>query len=232
MIQCDTQRRRLPPLTYKVLQWKLSSLFDILFLRHPASRLRSATRTIILFLLALELVLLDSEGHLQELLLLQAVNVLHTGGDGSTGVTAGVHDVLAVVVLGLVEQSLDAGLGEAPGTGIQRLLLTPDDGLCVGVHVEVLLQLLPGEGVKLLDTRKGDVVDLVVSTVLVQSGPNLASAKNDALNLLRRLDSAGLVLRIGDDPLEAGILGSELLKARAGKRMAEERLGEEDDESC
>lgn len=157
---------------------------------------------------------------------------LQTSGNGSAGVTASIHDVLAVVVLGVVEQSLDTGLSEAPGTGVKRLLLAPDNGLGVGVLVKVLLQLLPREGVQLLNTGKGNVVDLVVGTVLVQSSPDLTRAQNDTLNLLRSLDSASLVLGIGDDPLEAGIGTAEVLNVGASKRVTEEGLGEENDKGC
>src|SRR5262245_4577397 len=93
---------------------------------------------------------------------------LQSSGHRRAGATASVHDVLAVVELGLVQESLDTGLGEAPGTSIQRLFLSPDDSLGVGVLVEVLLQLLPREGVELLNTCDGNVVDVVVGTVLLQ----------------------------------------------------------------
>lgn len=183
-----------------------------LFERHlPVAPLLGTPPSILL--LALELVLLDSKGLLEQVLLFLAVDVFQTSSNGRARATASVHDVFAVVVLGLVEQSLNAGLHEAPGTGVERLLLGPDDGLRVGVHVEVLLQLLPGEGVHLLDAGKCNVVDLVVGTVLVQSSPDLTSAENDTINLLRRLDGASLVLRVGDDPLETSILSSEFLEA-------------------
>lgn len=190
----------------------------------------AAPPTIPLF--ALELVLLDSKGLLEQLLLFLTVDMFQTSSNRRAGATASVHDVFAVVILGLVEQSLDAGLGEAPGTGVEGLLLGPDDGLRVGVHVEVLLQLLPREGVQLFDTGKGNIVNLVVSTVLVQSSPDLTSAENDTVNFLRRLDGASLVLRIGDNPLETSILCSEFLEVGASERVTEERLGEEDDEGC
>lgn len=180
--------------------------------------------------LTLELVLRDGKGHLQELGLLSSVHVLHTSGDGSAGVAAGVHDVFPIVVLGVIEESLDTGLREAPGAGVEGLLLGPDDGLGVGVHVEVLLELLPGEGVELLDTREGDVVDLVILAVLVKGGVDLASAQDDAVDLLGRLDDTGLVLGVLDDPAEAGVTG-ELIERRPGKRVTEERLREEDDKS-
>jgi hypothetical protein len=139
--------------------------------------------------------------------------------------------MFAVVVLGLVEQGLDTGLHEAPGTGVERLLLCPNDGLGVRVHVEVLLQLLPREGVQLLNASKGYVVDLVIGTVLVKSGPNLTGADNNTVNLLRSLDSASLVFRIGDDPLEASVLTAKVFNVGAGKRVTEKSLGEENYES-
>jgi len=182
-------------------------------------------------LLALELVLLDSESHLEEFLLLLGVDVLETSGDRGTGVSASVHDVLAGMVLSVVEQSLDTGLGEAPGTGVERLLLAPDDGLGVRVHVEVLLELLPREGVQLLNAGESDIVDVILRSVLFESGPHLTSAENNTLNLVRRLDNTSLMRRVGDNPLESGVLASESLDVTASKRVAEERLGEEDDES-
>ena len=139
------------------------------------------------------------------------MGVLETSGDGRTGVSASVHDVLACVVLSVVQQSLDTRLREGPVTGIERLFLTPDNGLGVGVLVKVLLQLLPREGVELLNTGKGDIVDLVLRTVLVESGPDLTTAEDDTVNLLRSLDSTSLMLGIRNDPLEASILTSELL---------------------
>lgn len=182
-------------------------------------------------LLALKLVLLDSESHLEEFLLLLGVDVLETSGDRGTGVSASVHDVLAGVVLSVVEQSLDTGLSEAPSTGVERLLLAPDDGLGVRVHVEVLLELLPREGVQLLNAGESDIVDVILRSVLLEGGPHLTSAENNTLNLVRRLDNTSLMRRVGDDPLESGILASESLDVAASKRVAEERLGEEDDES-
>jgi hypothetical protein len=139
--------------------------------------------------------------------------------------------VLAGVVLSVVEQGLDTGLSEAPGTGVERLLLAPDDGLGVGVLVEVLLELLPREGVQLLNAGESDIVDVVLRSVLVKGSPDLTSAEDNTFNLVRRLDSTSLMLRIGDDPLESSVLASESLNVAASKRVAEERLGEEDDKS-
>lgn len=184
-----------------------------------------------LSLLALELVLLHSESHLEELLLLLGVRRLETSGHRRAGVAASVHDMLAVVVLSVVEQGLNTRLGEAPGTSVERLLLGPDDGLGVGVLVKVLLELLPGEGVQLLNAGEGDVVNVVLGTVLVESSPDLTTAENDSVNLLTRLENASLVLRVGDNPLEASVLTSELFNVATGQRVSEQGLGEEDDES-
>lgn len=159
------------------------------------------------------------------------MQALVTSSNRRTGSTARVHDVLAVVVLSLVQQGLQTRLREAPGSRVERLLLAPDDSLGVGVLVEVLLQLLPGEGVQLLKTSEGDVVDLVVGAVLGQSGPDLTRAEDDTVNLLLGLNSTSLMLRIGNDPSEVRI-SSELLNVGAGKRVTQESLGEEDDKSC
>lgn len=85
--------------------------------------------------LALELVLLYGKSHLQKLLFLFLVDLLQACRHGSARVAASVHDVLAVVVLGLVEQRFYAWLREAPRSGVERLLLRPDNSLCVGVLV-------------------------------------------------------------------------------------------------
>lgn len=182
-------------------------------------------------LLPLELVLLNTESHLQQILLLRLVHVFQTSGDRGTGVATRIHDVFSVMVLSLVEKRLDTGLDKTPSTSVEGLFLCPHNGLGVRVHVEVFLELLPWEGVELLDACEGDVVNLVVGAVLVQGGPDLASAENDAVNLLGGLDGAGLVLGVGDDPLEAGIRASEVFNVRAGKGMTQQGLGEEDDES-
>lgn len=180
-------------------------------------------------LLPLEFVLLYSEGHLQKFLLLFDVRRLQTSGDGCARVAARVHDVLAVVVLGLVQQSLDARLSKAPSTSVQRFFLGPDNRLGIRVAVQVFLELLPREGVELLNTCNGDIVNLVFGTVLVQRSIDLTCAKNDTRDFLARLDVLGLVSWVLDDPVELRIT-SKLLNVGARKRVAEERLGEEDDE--
>jgi hypothetical protein len=138
--------------------------------------------------------------------------------------------MLTIMMLSLIKQCLNSRLSERPSAGIEGFFLTPDDGFGVRVLVEILLKLLPGEGIELLDTGDGRVFDALIGTVLVESSINLSSAKDDTVNLVGVVDGV-TVLWVRDDPLELGIT-SELLDRRAGERMAEERLGEEENQSC
>jgi len=124
------------------------------------------------------------------------------------------------VVLGLVEERLDSGLCKAPGTGVKGLLLAPDDVLRVGVRVEVVLQLLPWEGVKLLDTGNGNILLAACFTLLDKRSVHLTCAEDDTVDALVRLNLSSSVRRVFDDPLEVRVT-SELLNARASERVAE-----------
>jgi hypothetical protein len=161
-------------------------------------------------LFALETLLVDGESVLEELLFLLQVNGLKTGGHGGTRCATSVHDVATVVVLGRVQQCLDTGLDVAPRTGVQRFFLGPDDVASVGVAVEVLLELSPGEGVQLLNTGDGGVADVVGLTVLQEGSVDLTSAHDDALNLLGLVDS-GAMSWVRDNPLEVRVI-SEFLQ--------------------
>lgn len=154
---------------------------------------------------------------------------LETRSHRGTGVTSSIHDVFPVVVLGYVQDRLDTRLREGPRAGIKRFLLTPHDGLGIGVAIEVLFDLLPREGVELLDTRDGCVSDALVEAVLVQRGVDLASTQDHALDVLG-LGGGSAVLGLRDDGTELGV-ANELIDRGAGERVAEEGLGEEDDES-
>ena len=133
------------------------------------------------------------------------------------------------MVLSDVKDRLNTRLREGPGTRIKRLLLAPHDRLSIRVAIEVLLNLLPREGVELLDTRDGGIGDALVEAVLVQRGVDLAGTEDHALDLLGR-DGGATVLGLGDDGAELGV-ADELVDGGAGERVAEEGLGEEDDES-
>lgn len=69
-------------------------------------------------LLPLELVLCDGESNLQQLCLLLGMASLQSRSNTSTWVASGVHNMLTIMELGLIEQRLDSGLRETPGTGI------------------------------------------------------------------------------------------------------------------
>ena len=91
-------------------------------------------------------------------------------------IPAGVHDVLVIMVFGLVEEGLDAGLSERPSTGIEWLFLAPNNGFGIRVHIEVLLKLLPWEGIQLLNTRDGRILDALLAAVFMQCSVYLAAA--------------------------------------------------------
>lgn len=183
-------------------------------------------------LLSLELVLLDRPRHLQQILLLLQMTGLETSRDRCARVATGVHDVLAIVVLRVVQQRLDTRLRERPCAGVQRLFLTPDDRLRVRIRVEVLLELRPWEGVELLDPRDGGVLEVVRLAVLEQRSKHLSGAENHSVNLVVRLDLEvvdTLVRRVRDDPLEVR-LARKVLDAAAGEGMTKQALAEEGDE--
>lgn len=120
-----------------------------------------------------------------------------------------VHDVLPIVVVGFVQQRLDARLSETPRARIKRLFLAPNDVLGVRVHVEVFLELGPRERVELFDTGDGCVLVLLVCAVLVEGNVDLASTEDDSLNLFRR-GNGFVMFRVRDDPLEVGFTGEVL----------------------
>ena len=188
-----------------------------------------AYRTLREPLLALQLVLLDRKRHLQQRLLLVLVRDLESSRDGRTGVASCVHDVPPVVVLCFVEKRLDPGLCEAPCTGIEWLFLAPDDVLCIGVRVEVVLELLPWERVKLFDACNGNVLFAPRLALLDERCIHLTCANNDSVDSLMRLNLTSSVRRILDDPLEVGVSG-EFFNVGTRNRVAEERLGEEENE--
>lgn len=89
--------------------------------------------------------------------------------------------------------------------------------------------MLPWEGVELLDTSNGSVVELVCFAVLVQRCVDLTSAEDYAVNLIG-LGDGFAVLRIRDDPLEVRLV-CKILDVGAGKWVAEEGFGEEENKS-
>lgn len=172
--------------------------------------------------------LVDAERLLEELLLFLEMDRLQTSRNGSTGRAASVQDVTAVMVLGGIEQGLDTRLGVAPWAGVQRLFLCPHDVPGVGVAVKVFLQLSPREGMQLLNAGDRSVSNSVGLTVLRKCSVHLARAQNHTLDLLGLVDRLA-VGRVRDDPLEVRVT-REVFNIGAGDRVAQERLGEEDNE--
>ena len=160
-------------------------------------------------LFALELVLGYAERNLQQLLLLLCMARLQTRGYTSAWVSAGVHNMLTVVVLSVVQQGLNSWLNERPGTSVKGLLLTPNDGLGIGVLVEILLQQLPWERIELFDTGNGGVLDVVVGAVLLERSVNLTGTEDNAIDCLWLVDG-GTVLWVFNNPFELRITGEVL----------------------
>lgn len=127
------------------------------------------------------------------------------------------------MVLRLVQQRLDAGLREAPRPRVQRFFLCPHNGFGVGVHVEVLAELGPGEGVELLDAGDGGGVEFVLGAVFVEGDVDLAGAEDYAVDLVVGEDGFVFVGGVGDDPLEVR-LAREVFDGRACERMAEKEF--------
>jgi hypothetical protein len=152
-------------------------------------------------LLPLQLFLSNRESNLKKSSLFLGVAGLQSSSDRGTWVTAGIHDVLTVMMFRVVEKSLDSRLSERPSTGVERFLLTPNNGLGVRILVEVFFELLPWEGVELFDTGDGNVFDALLGTVFVELGVDLSGTENDTIDFLWLLDSF-TVSWVGDDPLE------------------------------
>ena len=74
-----------------------------------------------------------------------------------TRIPARIHYMFTIMVLRMIQQGLNPGLSETPRASVEGLFLAPDDGLGVGIGIQILLQLGPGEGVELFYARYGCV---------------------------------------------------------------------------
>lgn len=126
-------------------------------------------------LLSLQLLLSDTESHLQHIQLLFQMRPFQSRSHTGTGIPSSIHDMLSIMMLGVIQQRLDSRLRETPCASIQRLFLSPYDGLSVRVHIEILLELLPWEGVELFNTGDGDGVEVVLFAMFVKGDVSLAS---------------------------------------------------------
>lgn len=162
-----------------------------------------------MILLPLQLILLHTPRHSQQLLLFLHMTALQTRGDRSTRIATRVHNVLAIMVLGIVQQGLNSRLREGPGAGVERLFLTPDDCLRVRVAIQVFAELLPWEGVELFDTRNGGISQVVLLAMLEERCEDLARAENDTLDFVVRLDLELCVVMmwVFNDPAEVAFTG-------------------------
>jgi hypothetical protein len=152
-------------------------------------------------LLSFEFILLDGECHVKQLRLFLQVDGLQPRRNTCARIAACVHDMLVIMMLRLIKECLDARLGEGPGTGIQGFFLAPDNCLGVGVHVQILFELLPWEGVQLFDTSECCVSDFIVGSVFVKCSVDLTRAEDDTLNALRLVNRLA-VLYFRNDPTE------------------------------
>lgn len=111
------------------------------------------------------------------------------------------------MMLSMIQQGLNSRLHEAPRARVQRLLLTPDDSLGVGVLIEVFAELSPRERVQLLDAGYGDVFAAGGFAMFDEGGIDLAGAEDNSVNGGVGVDGTGFVGGIGDDPLEVRFAG-------------------------
>ena len=146
------------------------------------------------------------------------------------GIPSSIHDVLAIVVLCLIEQRLYPRLREAPAACIKRLLLTPNDCSSIRVHIQIRLELGPREGVQLLNTGDGSGLEIVNvgSTMFVKGSVDLTRAQDDTINIFWWCDGV-VVFWVRYYPLEMRI-PDEIFNRGAGQGMTEERFREEEDE--
>ena len=159
------------------------------------------------------------------------MGALQPGRHTRAGIPSRIHNMFTIMMIRLIQQRLQTWLCETPRACIEGFFLGPDDGLCVGIHVEVFLQLGPGEGVQLFDAGDGGFVEVVLGAVFVEGDVDLAGAEDDAVDFFGRGDVVGLVGWVGDYPLKVGFAG-EVFDGGAGERVAEEGFGEEENQRC
>lgn len=102
----------------------------------------------------------------------------------------------------MIQRSLDSRLYESPRSGVQWLFLTPYDGLRIGIAVQIVSELSPGERIDLFDSCDCCIGDLVGISVLDKRSVDLTATQYHSFDILVLVDSASLVRRVGDDPLK------------------------------
>jgi hypothetical protein len=162
----------------------------------------------------------------EEVLDLESVLLLRSGGDRRRRGTTSEVDATGGVVLSLAHGRLNTGLNVGPRSVVDRLLLHPVSGR-VGVAVEVRGDEVVGEGRELLDTRDGNVLEAALFALGEEGVVNLTRAEDVANDLFGRGEA--FRFRLSDVTLEVRIR-AELLDRRASLRVTKEVLREEDDE--
>lgn len=153
------------------------------------------------------------------------MHLLHSRRHRGRGIASGISHHLTLMTR-LLDSPVESWLDIGPGTGVEWFLLAPDNVLDVVVLVEELLELGVGEWVHLLDAEDGNVGDFLGGAGLVEGGVDLAGTDDEAAAGGWGGDAGG---GLGDDPLEVRVAG-EFGEVGAGEWVAEEGLGEEEDE--
>ena len=73
--------------------------------------------------------------------------------------------MLILVGLIMAEDCLQPGLDKGPGASVKRLFLCPNDLFKVRVFLELIANLCPREGMKLLNASDSNIVDFVYGAV-------------------------------------------------------------------
>jgi len=96
------------------------------------------------------------------------MSCLATRSNGACGLTASIVGVLSFVVLSPASSRVDARTDIAPGTIVQRFLLTPEE-IGIRVFVEMRSNEVIREWRNLLNTADSDILDTTFFASLKQS---------------------------------------------------------------
>lgn len=160
------------------------------------------------------------------------MQLLSTGSNRCRRLSASVSNVGMLVVLGSLEGGVHSRLDVDPGTSVKRLLLSPADILKVGVRVQKLSDLLPREGVQLLDSDDSSLLVSKILSSLEESSPDLAGTEENSLDALLVVDGLAMLVVL-NDPLEVRLtnklrevglghgVSQQVLREEAGQRLSE-----------
>jgi len=169
--------------------------------------------------------LLVLQSILKEGLLFNVVSRLATGSNSTVRVSTSISKRDVLVLVGFLEDSGQSLGSVAPTTHVEGLFLNPDNLLEVRVAVKNISDLSKGEGMQLLNSEEGSVLDIVGLSGLGQGSKHLANRDNQTLSLLLGTNgnTMGLVL---NDPLEVRVI-SKVRERRSGQGVSQQGLGEQ-----